>query len=446
MERYGVLSILWLLFGYFGFFDFGIGRAVAHRVAGLSANADRRKIETLWAGLMLNLLLAAAGAFFLYFALRHVLTHWIAVDADLQEEVHASVFWVALSLIPSIASGALQGVVLGSKKFLLLNVVDVSGKTALQILPLATAFFLSPDLESIAQAILAARVLALLLWIFACRNSLPGSMLPSWKPGLARILWKYGSWVTVGMLLAPLLSGVERLVIGHLQGAAFVVLYVVPFSLIAPVALLSASLSNALFPRFAEEEHGAQLLAENAVFAILILVTPIMVAMSFLVQPFLSIWIDTEFSVQTIGVAQLLIVGFWANSLAKVFHTKLQGVGKPKVVAGIHLAELFPFLLILYLMTREWGILGAAFAWSIRSVVDMLLLGNRSGAWAFPPGQVLFGFGLVVSAALISTMLDLDILMLVLTGIPLVLLSLLWSWRLGLKDYVPALLSWMARK
>jgi O-antigen/teichoic acid export membrane protein len=441
MERYGVLSILWLLFGYFGFFDFGIGRAVAHRIAGLATEDAGSKRDVLWAGLIINLFLAAVGALFLYFILGHVLTYWINIDAELQEEVHASVFWVSLSLIPSIAGSALNGVVLGSQRFLLLNVVDVSGKLLLQALPLAAAYFLSPDLERVTQAVLVARILAFLFWAVACSNTLRGSMQPRWRPEIASTLWKYGGWITLGMLLAPLLSGVERLAIGYLRDASFVTLYAVPFSLIAPVALLSASLSNALFPRFsAVGKLDGQQLAMNAELAVTIFVTPVLVAVAFLVYPFTIVWIDAEFARNTVGVAPLLIVGFWANSLAKVFHTRLQGEGKPKVIVGVHLVELIPFLVVLYLMTLHWGILGAALAWSIRSVADMLLLGNRSGAWAFPRGYVLSGFGLVATAVVTSSMLAFDMPLYVLTGVFLFLLSLHWSWRLGLKDYVLALM------
>lgn len=442
MERYGVLSILWLLFGYFGFFDFGIGRAVAQRVAALSDKGDRKKIEVLWAGLLVNLVLAVLGAFFLYFALGYILTNWIDIDAGVRGEVDTAVFWVSLSLIPSIASGALSGVVLGSEKFLMLNIVDVTGKVALQILPLATALLFSPELGSVTQAIFIARVLAFFLWVFACIKLLPDSMFPRWKPGIASTLWKYGSWITLGMLLAPLLSGVERLVIGHLQGATFVTHYAIPFSLIAPIALLSASLSNALFPRFAsEEKYGTRRLADNAVLAVVCLVTPIMVLAAFIVQPFLSVWIDVEFSGNTVGIAQVLIVGFWANSVAKVFHTKLQGEGKPETVAIIHLMEVLPFILTMYLMISQWGVLGAALAWTIRTVADMLLLGNKSGAWRFPQGYILFAFVLVVGAALISTLIGQDTSLLLVVGIPLVFLAVVWSWKLGLKAYVVALCS-----
>src|SRR5687768_9002689 len=60
-ERYGLLSICWLLLGYFGLFDFGISRAVSQKIASLREGSDESRSETFWTGLTLTLVLAAVA-------------------------------------------------------------------------------------------------------------------------------------------------------------------------------------------------------------------------------------------------------------------------------------------------------------------------------------------------------------------------------------------------
>src|SRR5687768_6108338 len=54
VERYGVLSICWLILGYFGFFDLGIGRAVSQRIAKLGSGAGQEQSDTFWSGLAMS--------------------------------------------------------------------------------------------------------------------------------------------------------------------------------------------------------------------------------------------------------------------------------------------------------------------------------------------------------------------------------------------------------
>jgi O-antigen/teichoic acid export membrane protein len=96
------------------------------------------------------------------------------------------------------------------------------------------------------------------------------------------------------------------------------------------------------------------------------------------VKPFFTFWVGQEVAATSAPVAAVLIVGAWANSIALVPFTLLQGSGRPDVVAKIHLIELLPYWLLLMGCLAMFGVLGAAIAWSVRTTADCLLLCYRS--------------------------------------------------------------------
>ena len=53
MERFGLLTLVWTAIGYFGLFDFGLGRALTQQVAGRLAKTDRLVRADVWPGLKL---------------------------------------------------------------------------------------------------------------------------------------------------------------------------------------------------------------------------------------------------------------------------------------------------------------------------------------------------------------------------------------------------------
>ena len=62
------------------------------------------------------------------------------------------------------------------------------------------------------------------------------------------------------------------------------------------------------------------------------------------------------------------------NSLALVFITFIQGIGRPDLSAKLHFLELLIYLPVLLWAIHNYGILGAAIAWTGRVAFDGILL------------------------------------------------------------------------
>ncbi len=61
VDRYGVLVISWLLLGYFGMFDLGLGRATIHRIAELRDAEPTARLATFHTAVAVNVVIGVVG-------------------------------------------------------------------------------------------------------------------------------------------------------------------------------------------------------------------------------------------------------------------------------------------------------------------------------------------------------------------------------------------------
>jgi O-antigen/teichoic acid export membrane protein len=206
-------------------------------------------------------------------------------------------------------------------------------------------------------------------------------------------------------------------------------------------------LATALFPRFAtaEGEERERLLSE-AVRVLLVVVTPLVIAGLIIMDPFLAWWVGLEFAENAAIVGKILLLGLWANCFAQIPFARLQAQGRPDLVAKCHLAELLPYLAILFFSLSWWGVAGAALAWSLRATIDCILLFLLSGVSL----QVGRSFAQPLLLLWLTTLCGLALpeggMLAWLTSAAILLLSLFWAWRVLPPSYLPKSLRGLALK
>ena len=374
LDRYGLLAICWLLVGYFALFDFGLGRATAQKIATLAGAAPYERNQVFWTGASLSLVFALV-AVAVFAPLASVgLGMMKLADEGLRQEVNVSLPLLVAAVPFGIAQSLLAGTLEGRAEFLRLNLTLSFGTIATAVLPLLAALWIDPRLPTLLGASLLARALVLLLLCLACVRAVPLTRPSIAEAAQIRSLLQFGGWTSVTNVVDPILVFVDRLAIGALLGAAAVAVYVVPFNLVSQLVLLPAALARALFPKMASvSTEEARAMSRESLLVLAFLITPATLLMLVGVGPFLKVWIG-EAAKHSIPVAHVLLFGFWANSFARTLHARLQAGGRPDIIAKIHLAEVIPYLVLLYLFMTRFGIVGAALAWTIRCTADTLVL------------------------------------------------------------------------
>lgn len=379
--RYGVLALVWLLVGYLGLFDLGLGQAAAQRLARTGEQDPLARARVFWTALLVNLGLGAVGALVAAGIGLWLFGGHVAMEPALRQEVLASLGWIAAAVPLATGTAVLTGALQGRQRFLALNSVVATANSGVQLAPLAVAWVIGPELPGLVMAVVVVRLVCAVWLLWLCRRHVAPGAGPSWDTKVAQGLLRFGGWVTVTAVIGPLMMVSDRFLIGAWLGAQSVSRYVIPFQLAERLTLLSSALNMALFPRVAALPPGAErdALGLDAVRGLALLLTPVTALGLMLFGPFLAWWISPELAAESTLVGQVLLLGAWVNSLAMVPFTQLQARGRPDLVAKCHLAELLPYLALLVLALDRWGLPGAAWVYTARVVVDCALLSWLAG-------------------------------------------------------------------
>jgi O-antigen/teichoic acid export membrane protein len=373
--RYGVLSIVWVLLGYFGFLDLGLSRAAANALARLRDAPQETRARVLVTTLTLNLALGLFGGLCLAVFGSYLLQHVLAVPDALKPEITQAFPWIVglfpLALVAGVGIGALES----RERFLLANVLQVSGTSLGQIAPVILAVTVSPSLSVVIPAAAIARALTVVATLIAVYHDEGPLSFAGFDRQQAKRLLSYGGWISVSGIIGPILTSLDQFVIGSVLNVAAIAHYAVPMNLVTRSQVFAAALTRTLFPRMSSVgPEEARSLASRALLSLAYGYGAICAPAIILAPVFFRYWIGDDFAAVAAPVAEILFFGAWLNGLANVPFALLQSQGRPDVTGKFHAAEMLPFIGILWGLTSAFGIKGAALAWSLRCAADAACL------------------------------------------------------------------------
>jgi O-antigen/teichoic acid export membrane protein len=435
--RYGVLAVVWVVLGYFGVFDLGLSRATANQIAQARNKPPAIRERVFWTALSLNATVGVLGGVILFFVGQVLLENLLKVTPDLRSEAVAALPWLAVAVPLTTVTLVLAGTLEGGERFLLVNSLGIFGLAMFQLLPLAYAYWVGPRLPGLIMSATLALFVSTVLSFVVTAVSLPVRSRPRIDAERVGVLLRYGGWVTLTGLVSPLVSVVDRVVIGSVLGAKAVTRYTVPFALVSRVKILSSSLARAIFPRFSMlDRSDAARVSRESLRALAAVMTVLTVVGAVTLDPFLRVWVGSDIASSSAPVGEILLIGFWLNSLAVVPFAFLQGQGRPDLPAKFHVLELAPYIGGLVMGLHFAGIQGAAWAWSGRAAADAVLLfwaaRKLSQETAPADWRQLAGGGMLAGSACVAALTIFGVPSLrVALGGAFIVASLAWAWRIA---------------
>lgn len=380
VERLGALGVVWALVGYFGFLDFGLSRAVTRRVA--NAVEQGRLAEELtelrgffWWWVVPVLLMIALS----FLGLRVLFAGYLP-SGPMGRELTQAWAWIAWSIPVTLATNWLRGILEGLQRFARINLLRTVFGTWNYAVPAIAVLYL-PTLDVMIASIVLGRILALVAHGLACLQAERGIVLgpAPRRLGSVRLFLMEGGWMTVSNLIGPLMVYFDRFVLAALLPANAVAWYVTSQEVMLRTLLIPGALAGVLFPKFSGASDSAAMATHIALYqrgirVVAALMLPLCVLAAAVAYDAMRIWMGEPFALNSYRVVEIIAVGIFANSIAQLPFAWLQGMGRSSLTAQLHIVEFPLYAAGLYFCVVYWGIVGAAWMWTFRVLMDCLLL------------------------------------------------------------------------
>lgn len=385
MERFGLLALAWGLVGFSGVFDLGIGRATTQAIARLRGAKQLAQVPgVLKVATTLSFRTGLIGAVILSLAVLAGAHTYIKYAAELRSEVTLAAYLLAMTIPVQSMSAMFRGVNESFENFRNVSLIRISLGIANFLGPFCVALF-TTHLAALVLVLFVSRLIALFLYRKSAKLCL-AQELPVYSQKVPANqsseimgqLRSFGGWFTVSCLISPILGQSDRFFIGTMISATAVAAYAIPFDVVTQNLVFVSAISSVAFPNLSVLVHSQPEKSGEIfrlwlfrVFFLMIVITSLCALLLPVILPW---WIGPSLPSESILIGQILCVGIFANSLGSMYFALLHAYGRADITAKLHIVEFPLFLLALYFLVDYYGVLGAAFSWVGRMIIDAVFL------------------------------------------------------------------------
>jgi len=385
-ERFGILTLAWLVVGYSSVLDLGIARATARFVSTALAHGATVPVGSVLGtaitlstsvGFLLGIGVALLGA---------VLIQTVTVLREVSAQDGLLSVIATASAIPIVVLGAtVRASLEAGQRFGLVNAVAAPANASIYVVPAAGSLMGLP-LPLILAGLVLVRLCALLAYFGLNRRTYGAAATKyAFDLGVARSLLRFGGWVVTTSVVGTILASADRFVIASLISVAAVSYFSVPYDVVTRVWILPGALIATLLPalsalRAQTDDERLAFMYQRSLAALSLIVLPICVGLILIAPIGLTVWLGGEFASHSVSIFQIFGVGVFFGAVAHIPFAFLQATGRPDLVGKLHLLEVVPYVATMALMSWLFGLVGTAAAWTLRASVDaglLLLLAHR---------------------------------------------------------------------
>ena len=368
-ETFTMLSFFWVYTSHLGFFDFGISRNLGIELPKLS-NAEKSKLvnQSVRKGFVYSLIGVVAVAVMLFtipiFNPKFSVVSQYSVFAIL-------LVWVPLAVLQMIVRGVLEA----SERFISAAVFRAYNQSVLFLLPWVMACWGHHDIFQMVAVITVARALSLLPAMYWLLTKY-GLVFIKKMDDQEVVIHRNNQWITLSNLAGIVNGSLDRFVLLSLLGAHAIGAYVFAQDFGIRILVLSSSFALVLLPFFSRNQsklqnhiwvkRGSGLILLSHIGLGLIL----FFGQSHLIHGFTNMPLAQD----VVDFFWIFLLGITANGIGHILLSALHSHRDLKRPALWHMISAVLYIPILYGVVQVFGLTGAAVLWSVRSVVDTVVL------------------------------------------------------------------------
>lgn len=386
--RYGVWALLQSTIAWVGLADLGMS-AASTRFAGEAhahADADGEAMAT-WTAVWISTSVTAAVALAVAWFSPVITDSVLHVGPSTRPSAILALRIVAGGVLVTAAMANLNTPLQVRLRYRTIALVS-QGSAVAQVVAIPVALATFGGGVTTAAIVSTLTSLAALVVIFGISTSAqPAMRRPRFSRTVARRLLGFGGALTVAGVADIPLTTADRILLGHFRSSVQVAYYTVASRLATLASAVPAAAAQPLFPAVIRlhargETAAAQSLYRQLLQGAFLALTPLLILVALVAQPFLGLWAGHVYALHSTTACIVLLVGVWFQALSWLPLTYLMAIDRARAIAHIRLAEIAPYLVGAALLTEHLGVLGAALAWSARSVADSVIFFVCGSRWA----------------------------------------------------------------
>lgn len=377
-EGYGVLILIGLIPTYLGFADLGMSMASTKFGSEAYAEGDEEKEARI---VRTAALIALSSSVPISAALMIFASPLIAlfnVPEALQGEAVLALRIAAVTFVINFLCTIFNTPQLARLRMDLNTLINATSRI-LGLIATPIVIYLGYGIVGAVTVLLAASLLNLAGHLIVSGSFIPKLLDLNIETKAVRPLLRFGGGLVVAAAAAMIVANSEKAILPAYVNVEALAYYSVAFTLATMATLFAQAMNQALIPAFSQlqgEEKAEQLgnLFFRGLRYNLLLVLPTFFVLVLFAERFFLLWAGPEFAENSTIPFYVILAGLLFNIPAYLPYSLIMAKGRSDLFAKLYALEVVPYVLLVITFTGRWGIHGAAAAWSIRIIIDSVLL------------------------------------------------------------------------